>query len=231
MDFNKINVILASTISGFIFKSLFIMGKSIISWFSKTYPDENFITRDIGISNKILRLTYQKYNLNSKDPSVSSKISSACLGVIMFLLPTAFIIFILHLFIRFPILSVEHSPTKQTSAFWVNQDSARNLPQQEKWYLDKQICSSSKALADVSEINEATKKEVCSFFLDPIKNSALDRRLTKDIYSSMIAFPLLLLCSLYFISLSLAIFIDIYIRKKIKEYRSNEESKIYNYLT
>ncbi len=47
MDVDKLNAVLATAIGGYIFKSLYLLVKSLFLWLRKTYPDEDFLVRNL----------------------------------------------------------------------------------------------------------------------------------------------------------------------------------------
>ena len=231
MDIDKLNAVLATAIGGYISKSLYLLGKSFFLWIKKTYPEEIFLIENLNIPNYYLRLSHNKYSINSKGNTNGEKIFLKFFASTLIISSLVWMYFIISLLIKNPIVSVEYNAHNDISNFWVNQDHATNPPQQERWYLDKEICLSPKYLKDVTQINTATKNEVCSFFLDSIKNNTIDRIVTKNIYGIMVLFPIVLFAGLFILSLGIGIYIDIYIRKEIVKYRDNEILKCKQYIT
>jgi len=231
MDVDKLNAVLATAIGGYIFKSLYLLVKSLFLWLRKTYPDEDFLVRKLNLPNYFLRLSHSKYTINSKGINTGEKIFLMGFAGVLIILSSFFIFSTLKFFANNPTLSIEYKSHNDIATFRVNQDHATNPPQQERWYLDKEICLSPKYLKDITQINAATKNEVCSFFLDSIKNNTIDRKVTKNIYGTMALYPIVLLAGLFILSLGIGIYIDIYIRNKIVKYRDNETLKCKQYIT
>lgn len=231
MEFDKINAFLATAIGGVIFKWLAGGVTSLWSWLNKSHPEEDFLASTIGIAKPIIRLSLCKYKLSTKPHVKRDKIVLSTLGAIIIAIPSIGFYQFTKIITTEPIywISLTHKETKDS--FWIKPEEAKSRPNAPAWDITPDTCINKNQLNKITSIKPETKEFICSYMLDTQKKDELSKNTNKNAIALIVATPIIYLSLLCFFMLGVAMFIDLFINRKITDFNKLEIKKSYEYLT
>ncbi|SFU18937.1 hypothetical protein SAMN05192562_1103 [Kosakonia arachidis] len=231
MEFDKINAFLATAIGGLIFKWLAGGVSSFWSWLNKSHSEEDFLVSNIGITKPLIRLSFCRYKLSTKP---HTKFNKAFLTIFGSTIIFTFLIGFYHftdIVIRGPIQWIDYTHKETKDSFWIKQEEARNQPNAPTWSISPDTCINKSALDKITSIKPETKEFICGYMLDPKKKDELSKAANKNSLGLMTLIPIVYLSLLFLFMMGEAMFIDLYINKKIAAFNKSEIEKSYQYLT
>nr|WP_315301653.1 DUF6216 family protein [Raoultella terrigena] len=231
MEFDKLNAFLATAIGGLIFKWLAGGVSSFWSWLNKTSPEEEFLVSTIGIKKPIIRLSLCKYKLSTKPHIKRDKIAYSTFGTIIVVIFAIGFYHFTNLIDKNPIYWIDFTYKETKDSFWIKPEEAKNRPNTATWDITPDTCNDKKQLDKIKPIKPETKKFICDYMLDPLKKDELLKETNKNSLALMVVIPIAYLSLLCFFMLGVAMFIDLYINKKITNFNKLEIAKSYQYLT
>ncbi|EPA0058348.1 DUF6216 family protein [Enterobacter cloacae] len=231
MEFDKINAFLATAIGGIIFKWLAGGVSSFWLWLNKSHPDEDFLVSKISIAKPLIRLSLCKYKQSTKPYTKHNKIFLAIFGSVVIVISIIGLYQFTNIVQQGPIQWIDYKHKETNDSFWIKVNEAKNKPNKPEWNISPDICLDSKSLAKITFIKQATKDFICSYMLDPKKKEALNKAANKNALGLMVLIPIAYLTLLFFFMLGSAMFIDLYINKKITKFNNSEIERSYQYLT
>lgn len=231
MEFDKINAFLATAIGGLIFKWLAGGVSSFCAWLNKSHPEEDFLVSNIGIKKPLIRLSFCKYKLSTKPHKKHNKIFQLSFGMIIVTLTSIGFYQFTNIIAHGPIQWIDYKYKETQDSFWIKQDEAINQPGTPNWTITPDTCINKQKLDEITPIKPETKEFICGYMLDPQKKEKLSKVTNKNSLGLMIIIPIAYLSLLFVFMLGVAMFIDLYINKKITEFNKIEAEKSYQYLT
>lgn len=231
MEFDKINAFLATAIGGLIFKWLAGGVSSFWLWLNKTHPEEDFLVSKIGIAKPLIRLSLCKYKQSTKPHTKHNKIFLNIFGLVVIAISTVGLYQFTKIVSQGPIQWIDYKHQETHDSFWIRVNKAKNKPSKPQWNISPDTCLDVNSLAKISSIKPATKDFICSYMLEPKKKDELNKAVNKNALSLMVLIPIAYLTLLFFLMLGSAIFIDLYINKRITRFNISETEKSYQYLT
>lgn len=231
MEFDKINAFLATAIGGLIFKWLAGGVSSFWLWLNKTHPEEDFLVSKMGISKPLIRLSLCRYKLSTKPHTKSNKISLIIFGTVVIAISFFCFYRFTEVVSRGPIQWIDYKYKETKDSFWLKQEEARSLPNTPNWNISPDTCTNQDELKKITLIKPKTKEFICGYMLDSKKKDELSKAVNKNALSLMILIPIVYLSLIFLFMLGSAMFIDLYINKKITKFNTLEIEKSYQYLT
>jgi len=231
MEFDKINAFLATAIGGLIFKWLAGGVSSFWLWLNKTHPEEDFLVSKIGIAKPLIRLSLCKYKQSTKSHTKHNKIFLNMFGLVVIAISTVGLYQFTNIVSQGPIQWIDYKYKETHDSFWIRVNEAKNKPSKPQWNISPDTCLDVNALAKNNYIKPATKDFICSYMLQSKKKDELNKAVNKNALSLMVLIPIVYLTLLFCFMLGSAIFIDLYINKKIAKFNSEEIERSYQYLT
>ncbi|WP_455428239.1 DUF6216 family protein [Dryocola sp. LX212] len=133
--------------------------------------------------------------------------------------------------IQGPIQWIDFKYKETNDSFWIRQDEARNKPNTPEWSISPDTCTNKNALDKITSIKPKTIEFICGYMLDPKGRDELGKAANKNSLGLMVVIPIAYLSLLFFFMLGMAMFIDLYINKKITVFNKSEPERSYQYLT
>ncbi len=231
MDFDKINAFLATAIGGLIFKWLAGGVSSFWSWLNKIHPEEDFLVSTIGLAKPIIRLSLCKYKVSTKPHGKREKITLTTLGIIVIAIPLIGFYQFTKIITVEPIYWISHTHKETNDSFWIKPGAATSPPDTPAWDITPETCIDKNKLDKITLIKPETKLFICSYMLNPQKKDELSKETNKNSLALIVITPIIYLSLLCFTMLGVAMFIDLYINRKITKLNKLEIKKSYEYLT
>uniref|UniRef100_UPI003AF1D3B9 DUF6216 family protein n=1 Tax=Kluyvera georgiana TaxID=73098 RepID=UPI003AF1D3B9 len=186
MEFDKINAFLATAIGGLIFKWLAGGVSSFWSWLNKTYPEEDFLVSNMGISKPLIRLSLCKYKLSTRPNTKSNKVSTSIFGYAIIVIALIGFYQFTNAIIHDPILWIDYKHKETKDSFWIKQEEAKNQPSSAKWSISPDTCNNKNALDKITAIKPKTKDFICGYMLEPKKKDELSQAVNKNALGFMV---------------------------------------------
>ncbi len=231
MEFDKINAFLATAIGGLIFKWLAGGVSSFWAWLNTTNSEEDFLVSNMGIAKPLIRLSLCKYKLSTKPHTKFNKIFLTCFGILIISISSIGFYQFTTIVKHGPIQWIDYTLKETKDSFWLKQEEARSQPNAPAWIISPDICINKTELDKITSLKSETKEFICGYMLDPRKKDELSKAINKNSIGLMTLIPIVYLSLLFFFMLGSAIFIDLYITKKITIFNKSEIEKSYEYLT
>lgn len=231
MEFDKVNAFLATAIGGLIFKWLASGVSSIWIWLNKPYPEEDFLRSNLEIPNSIIRLSFCRYKISTKTHTNSNKIFLAIFGTLFISLSSIGFYNITNIIENAPIQWIDYTHKETKDSFWIKPGEAKNQPNHPSWSISPNTCINKNSLDKIISIKPETIDFICEFMLDAQKKDELSKETNKNLFGLMIFISIAYLSLFFCFMLGVAMFIDLYINKKITVFNKSEIERSHQYLT
>ena len=172
-----------------------------------------------------------KYKQSTKPHTKHNKIFLNIFGLVVIAISTVGLYQFTKIVSQGPIQWIDYKHQETHDSFWIRVNEAKNKPSKPQWNISPDTCLDVNSLAKISSIKPATKDFICSYMLEPKKKDELNKAVNKNALSLMVLIPIAYLTLLFFLMLGSAIFIDLYINKRITRFNISETEKSYQYLT
>jgi len=231
VEFDKVNAFLATAVGGLIFKWLASAVKSCWSWLNRTYPDEKFLIDEIGIKKTTIRLSHFKYKMNTKKYSKKEIIILATYGITIIIISLSLALYFAQYLIKNPINWLSYHDRETQDSFLIQPERAINTPNEKKWEITSDTCLSGNISKKPTNLSEKSLGIICDNLLLSENREAIKREINNNRIATMVLIPTVLLSIIFFLSIGIGVFINIYINKKIELFNKREREKSYQYLT
>lgn len=231
MDVDKVNAFLATAIGGLLFKWLAGVVKTIWQWLNKTYPEEIFITENLNISPRLIRMSYCKYSKNIKGKTKRANCVQASFGAFFMVISLVCIFSYYNFVLKNPIQWIGYTDAVTNDNILIKPGEARNPGDVIIWRITPETCLMPSEINAITAIKEHTKDFICQYMLLTENKDYLAKVLQKNSVAMMAMSTIIILSIIYIFSLGSGMIIDVYITKRIMDFNKKEEETILKYIT